>query len=139
MPLPTPRSVISSPSHMTMPVPAVMVITMVVRVSRMRDAGVLRDDLVVRRSCGHVLANSWPERASATNAADCRTARPSVRYRVYWVIFAWPDWPSLRSCSRRGITTVSSCRMIDAVMYGMMPSAKTDSGSSAPPENRFSR
>jgi hypothetical protein len=29
MPLPTPRSVMSSPSHMTMPVPAVMVRTMV--------------------------------------------------------------------------------------------------------------
>ncbi len=29
--------------------------------------------------------------------------------------------------------------MIDAVMYGMMPSAKTESDSSAPPENRFSR
>ena len=29
MPLPTPRSVMSSPSHMTMPVPAVMVSTMV--------------------------------------------------------------------------------------------------------------
>ena len=58
---------------------------------------------------------------------------------MYWVIFAWPDWPSLRSCSSRGITTVSSCRMIDDVMYGIMPSAKTESESSAPPENRFSR
>ena len=28
--------------------------------------------------------------------------------------------------------------MMLAVMYGMMPSAKTDSCSSAPPENRFS-
>lgn len=58
---------------------------------------------------------------------------------MYWVIFAWPAWPSLRSCSSRGMTTVSSCRMIDAVMYGMMPSAKTDSCSSAPPEKRSSR
>ena len=38
MPLPTPRSVISSPSHMTTPVPAVIVITRMVRVSH-RDAG----------------------------------------------------------------------------------------------------
>src|SRR5580765_6170369 len=35
------------------------------------------------------------------------------------------------------MTTVSSWMMIDAVMYGMMPSANTDSLSSAPPENRF--
>jgi len=36
------------------------------------------------------------------------------------------------------MTTVSSCRMMLAVMYGMIPSAKTDSCNSAPPENRFS-
>jgi hypothetical protein len=30
---------------------------------------------------------------------------------------------------------VSSCITIDDVMYGMMPSAKIDSCSSAPPEN----
>ena len=64
--------------------------------------------------------------------------RPMVRYRVYWVSLAWPDWPCFFSCSNRGMTTVSSCTMIDAVMYGMMPSAKTLSRSSAPPENRFS-
>ena len=34
MPLPTPRSVISSPSHMTMPVPAVIVMTRMVSVSQ---------------------------------------------------------------------------------------------------------
>ena len=61
-----------------------------------------------------------------------------VRYRVYWVSLAWPAWPSFLSCSNRGITTASSWMMIDAVMYGMMPSAKTLSRSSAPPENRFS-
>src|SRR5438270_26051 len=35
------------------------------------------------------------------------------------------------------MTTTSSWMMMLAVMYGMMPSAKTDSRSSAPPENRF--
>ena len=35
------------------------------------------------------------------------------------------------------MTTVSSCTMIEAVMYGMMPIAKTDSWSSAPPEKRL--
>ena len=34
-----------------------------------------------------------------------------------------------------GTTTVSSCIMIDAVTYGMMPSVKIDNCSSAPPEN----
>ena len=42
--------------------------------------------------------------------------RPMVRYRVYWVSLAWPAWPSVLSCSNLGITTVSSCTMIDAVM-----------------------
>ena len=37
------------------------------------------------------------------------------------------------------MTTVSSCRMIEALMYGMMPSAKIENCSSAPPENRFTR
>ena len=35
------------------------------------------------------------------------------------------------------MTTVSSCKMIDALMYGMMPSAKIEKRSSAPPENRL--
>ena len=64
----------------------------------------------------HLLLNSCPDRASATKAEDWRIARPRVRYRVYWVILACPDCPSLRNCSRRGITTVSSCRMMLAVM-----------------------
>ena len=64
----------------------------------------------------HLLLNNCPERASATNADACRMARPRVRYRVYWVILAWPDCPSLRNCSRRGMTTVSSCRMMLEVM-----------------------
>ena len=38
--------------------------------------------------------------------------------------------------SRYGQTTVSSCKMIDAEMYGMMPSAKIVMFDSAPPENR---
>ena len=58
---------------------------------------------------------------------------------MYWVIFVWPDWPSFLRASSRGITTTSSCRMIEAVMYGMIPSAKIVSWSSAPPENRLIR
>ena len=37
--------------------------------------------------------------------------------------------------SNRGITTRSSCTMIEAVMYGITPREKMDSCSSAPPEN----
>jgi hypothetical protein len=33
------------------------------------------------------------------------------------------------------MTTVSSCKMIDALIYGMMPSEKTEKRSSAPPVN----
>src|SRR6266566_4489102 len=59
-----------------------------------------------------------------------------VPYRVYWVIFLRPASPSFASRSRLGMTTVRSCRMIDAEMYGMMPSAKIDSRLRLPPENR---
>ena len=58
---------------------------------------------------------------------------------MYWVILAVPAWPSFLRASSRGITTVSSCRMMLAVMYGMIPSAKIDSCSSAPPLNRLIR
>ena len=47
---------------------------------------------------------------------DCRMARPMVRYRLYWVSFCWPDWPSFFSCSKRGMTTTSSWTMMLAVM-----------------------
>ena len=56
--------------------------------------------------------------------------------RVYLVITFWPCSPSLASSSSLGITTVSSCMMIDAVMYGMIPSANTATLPRAPPENR---
>ena len=48
-----------------------------------------------------------------------------------------PLWPSSFRASNRGMTTVSSWMMMLAVMYGMMPSAKTDSWRSAPPLNRL--
>ena len=56
---------------------------------------------------------------------------------MYWVIRACPTSPSFCSFSSEGTTTCSSCRMIDAVMYGMIPSAKIASWLSAPPENRL--
>ena len=56
---------------------------------------------------------------------------------MYWVILACPACPSCFSVSSRGITTVSSCRMMLAVIYGMMPSANTDKRSSAWPLSRL--
>ncbi len=113
MPLPTPRSVIISPNHMITPVPAVIVMTSVATVTQ---SGILVCGTIGYWVWSHLPLNSCPERASATNAEAWRMARPSVRYRVYWVIFAWPAWPSLRSVSSRGITTVSSWRMMLDVM-----------------------
>ncbi|MNL72379.1 hypothetical protein D3C87_1976790 [compost metagenome] len=48
-----------------------------------------------------------------------------------------PACPSFFSASSCGSTIVSNCMMIDAEMYGMMPSAKTVKRDSAPPENRL--
>ena len=58
-------------------------------------------------------------------------------YRVHWVIFFWPIAPCFCHCSILGMTTASSCMMIELVMYGMIPRAKTAIWVRAPPENRF--
>ena len=68
---------------------------------------------------------------------DCISARPTVRYRVHWVILRRPSSPSFCSFSSVGTTTVNSCRMIDAVMYGMMPSAKIVSRRNVPPREQI--
>ena len=72
MPLPTPRSVISSPSHMMTPVPAVMVTTMIAREFRSWWYSGCWQSLPV-------LPNSWPDRASAMKPVDWRIASPMVR------------------------------------------------------------
>ena len=75
MPLPTPRSVISSPSHITMPVPAVIVMTRTVSVSQFGmpvPSGTIGN-------WSHLFWKSCPERANATNADDWRMPRPRVR------------------------------------------------------------
>ncbi len=59
-----------------------------------------------------------------------------MRYRVHCVIFFWPTCPSFCHSSSFGITTPSSCMMIDAVMYGMIPRKKIATFVIAPPENR---
>src|SRR5208337_2637760 len=59
-----------------------------------------------------------------------------VKYRVYCVIFRRPSSPSFCNLSRYGNTTVINCRMMDEVMYGMMPSAKIVTRRKLPPLNR---
>ena len=54
---------------------------------------------------------------------------------MYWLIFLRPASPSFFSASTCGETAVISWRMIEAEMYGMMPSAKIDMRARAPPAN----
>ena len=70
MPLPTPFSVTSSPSHMIRPVPAVRVMIMS-RIVGMLSLGTRSAWQLVNRPPGL--------RAIATSVVDCRTARPIVR------------------------------------------------------------
>ena len=50
-----------------------------------------------------------------------------------------PSSPSFCSACRVGKTGVITCRMIEAVMYGMIPSANTPRRDRPPPENTDSR
>ncbi len=81
MPLPTPRSVTSSPSHMMTPVPAVMV-RIITTIGKMPWC-------CRRCRCSPGTAGRWTARV--TKAVEFSTASTRVRYRVYWVIFVWPD------------------------------------------------
>ena len=89
MPLPTPRSVMSSPIHMMRPVPAVIVRTM----STVAHQAVF--EISEEHAAVSVVPNSAPLLATVINVVDCRTPSATVRYRVYWVSRAWPSWPSL--------------------------------------------
>ena len=64
-------------------------------------------------------------------------ARITVKYRVYWLTFFWPASPSFMSASSLGMTIVSNCMMMDAVMYGMIPMAKMATRCSPPPVKRL--
>ena len=108
MPLPMPRAVMSSPSHMTTTAPAV-------KLKTMRSA---RAPVEIGQ---RALAAEQERYSRATVTSD----RPTVSQRVYLVISFWPCSPSLASASSLGMTTVRSCMMMEAVMYGMMPRANT--------------
>jgi hypothetical protein len=58
---------------------------------------------------------------------------------VYCEILAYPASPSFCSRSRDGITIARTWKMIEAVTYGMIPSAKSEKRESAEPEKRFNR
>src|SRR6185369_13538489 len=78
MPLPTPRSVMRSPSHITKIVPAVIVSTIIETVCHDSSGTIGRAQ--PGKNC--------PVRASVMYDADCSAAKPTVMYRVYWVSFA---------------------------------------------------
>ena len=80
-----PRSVMSSAIHMITAVPATIVIIMVAMVST--EGSGISGWLTAEQA---VPENRLPERASSTYPADTMTASITVRYLVYWVIFAWP-------------------------------------------------
>ena len=79
MPLPMPRSVMSSPNHITSTVPVVMV-RIIVRITAVEVSGTIASEQPWNKRPG--------VRASATMPVVCSTARPTVRYRVYCVILA---------------------------------------------------
>ncbi len=82
MPLPTPRWVISSPSHMIIAVPAVSVSTMSAMLGGVNvSAG---------NGSGSPVPPEWNRN---TMPVDCSTARTIVTYRVYWLIFLTPTSP----------------------------------------------
>ena len=123
MPLPMPRSEICSPSHMMNAVPVVSVMIVMNRNAQPGFGTTIPKPPAFELSSQIEIPN------------DCTSDSRTVPNRVYCVIFFRPASPSLLSFSRYGQTTVRSCRMIDAVMYGMIPRAKIVSLEKFPPEN----
>ena len=131
MPLPMPRSVICSPSHMTKVVPAVSVSTVM---SSKRQPGMLHD---LQRHPGR-LAGVLGVLEDAGDAVALRDGQQDVAVAGVLVDLLAAGLALSSGASRAsGTTTVSSWRMIEAEMYGMIPSAKIENCSSAPPENRL--
>ena len=118
IPLPMPRSVICSPSHMMNVVPPVSV-RIVIRLKPIPGFST--------RPCLVKIA-AMP--------IDCSAPRITVMYRVHCVIFRRPSSPSFWMRASGSYTTVSSWKMIEAVIYGMMPSAKIVIRRRFPPPNR---
>ncbi len=98
MPLPMPYSVISSPNHISITVPAVSVTMISTTPNQLR-----------------LVSTPWRLK---TNVSPHACSRPSatVSQRVQRVIFRRPNSPSLLSSFMRLETTVISCMMIEALM-----------------------
>ena len=105
MPLPMPRWVISSPSHMTMTAPTVSVSTTMTTLRSVK----------VELPAASTGKAPWL-RNRKTKPMASMSARTAVKYRVYWLTFFCPAGPSFMRASSFGLTMVSSCMMIDAVM-----------------------
>ena len=99
IPLPMPYSVISSPNHISMTVPAVRVNMMATIWNQPSDP----------------LSTPWRLKRMVSPQAWSRPS-PTVSQRVQRVILRLPNSPSLLSSFMRVETTVISCMMIEALM-----------------------
>ena len=97
MPLPMPRSVMSSPSHMMTAVPAVIVTTMTRKVPVLSLSSRLWSQPVEQ-----------PARAGQRHDARRLEDRQAQRQVAGYWILVWPDWPSFLRASSRGIATTRS-------------------------------
>ena len=79
-----------------------------VRVSTMR-----KKRSAVSGASGGKAPYFWNRKTKPTASISAKT---TVKYRVYWLTFFCPAGPSFMSASRRGLTMVSNCMMIDAVI-----------------------
>ncbi len=119
-PLPTPRSVISSPIHMMKTAHDVRIIVVLIRNS---GPGVI--------TTPGMRDNNW------ANMNDWKIAKNTVATRDIWASCRRPCSPcSFCRFSSLGITTVINCMTIDDVMKGPIPIEKTESLFKAPPVNK---
>ena len=118
MPLPMPRDVICSPSHIRNMVPPASVMVVDIR----------------KKMPGLLTTLPVPSRPTPMPYA-WNAASTTVRYRVYWFMILRPCSPSFLSASSVGETVVISWMMIEAEMYGMMLSANIAIRWMPPPEN----
>ncbi len=97
IPLPIPRSEMTSPSHISKILPPVITAITVTTAQGLP---------------GSVMASRKP----IVRAVACKRPRITVPYRVYWAITFRPSTPSLASSSRRGMTMVKRFIIIEAVI-----------------------
>ncbi len=122
-PLPMPRSVTCSPTHIRKMVPAVNA-TMAVNTKPMPGA----------YTTGAPPGDTWFCSASAI-LPPCTTARSTAPMREYCVILRRPDSPSFCMAFRAGKMCTASCITMDAEIYGITFNAKMLKRCRAPPEN----